>query len=99
MEKAGNWREDFGSAQLHNGVAEVALLPSFLDTVEIHSGYHVFLTPNGDSRGLYVAQKTADGFEVREHGGGKSNISFDYRLVARGRTPLTAAAATGDVRH
>ncbi|MGO9269505.1 MAG: hypothetical protein ACLQOO_04485 [Terriglobia bacterium] len=93
VEKAGDWREDFGSAQLHNGVAEVGLLPSFLDTVDIQSGYHVFLTPSGDSRGLYVAQKTADGFEVREHGGGKSNISFDYRLVARARTPPTAAAA------
>ena len=98
VERAGNWREDFGSAQLHNGVAEVALLPSFLDTVEIQSGYHIFLTPNGDSRGLYVTQKTADGFEVREHGGGKSNIAFDYRLVARPRTP-EASAATGNVPH
>jgi len=89
--RAANWREDFGSAQLHNGVAEVALLPSFLDTVNIQTGYHVFVTPDGDSRGLYVAHKTADGFEVREHGGGKSNISFDYRLVARARNPQTAA--------
>jgi len=100
VEKAGNWREDFGSAQLHSGVAEVALLPSFLDTVDIQSGYHVFLTPGGDSRGLYVVQKTADGFEVREHGGGKSNISFDYRLVARARTQQTATApVAGSVPH
>jgi len=90
VEGVGNWREDFGSAQLHNGVTEVPLLPSFLDTVDIQSGYHVFLTPVGDSRGLYVAQKTADGFEVREHGGGKSNIAFDYRLVARPRSPQAA---------
>ncbi len=99
VEGVGNWREDFGSAQLHNGVAEVALLPSFLDTVDIQSGYHVFLTPVGDSRGLYVAQKTADGFEVREHGGGKSNIAFDYRLVARPRSPQPAAAATRGAQH
>jgi len=90
-ENAGNWREDFGTAQLHSGVVEVALLPSFLDAVDIRQGYLVFLTPDGDSRGLYVAQKAADGFEVREHGGGKSNISFDYRLVARPRRAQTAA--------
>jgi hypothetical protein len=45
----------------------------------------VFLTPNGDSEGLYVAGKTATGFEVREQGGGTSNISFDYRIVAKRR--------------
>jgi hypothetical protein len=33
--------------------------------------YHVFLTPNGDCKGLYVHQKTATSFEVRELGGGK----------------------------
>jgi hypothetical protein len=43
----------------------------------------VFLTPNGDCKGLYVASKTAGGFEVRELGGGTSNISFDYRIVAK----------------
>jgi hypothetical protein len=99
VERAGNWREDFGNGQLHSGVAEVALRPSFLDTADIQSGYHVFLTPNGDSRGLFVARKTADGFEVREHGGGKSNVSFDYRLVARARTPQTAVDQKSHPEH
>ena len=85
-ESAGGWQEDFGTAQLHNGVAIVALMPSFLDRASVRQGYHVYLTADGDSRGLYVAQKTADGFQVREHGGGKSNISFDYRIVAPPRT-------------
>jgi hypothetical protein len=40
----------------------------------------VFITPQGDTAGLYVAQKTADGFAVREHAG-RSNIAFDYRIV------------------
>ena len=44
--------------------------------------YHVFLTPNGDCKGLYVIQKTASSFEVHELGGGSSNVSFDYRIVA-----------------
>lgn len=45
--------------------------------------YHVFITPKGDSEALYVANETASGFEVHEHGGGRSNISFDYRIVGR----------------
>jgi hypothetical protein len=47
------------------------------------ASYHVFITPNGDSKGLYVTAKTATGFEVRESGGGTSSLSFDYRIVAK----------------
>jgi hypothetical protein len=42
----------------------------------------VFLTPNGDCKGLYVHQKTATDFEVRELGNGNSNVKFDYRITA-----------------
>jgi hypothetical protein len=59
------------------------LEPAFASTVNTGEAYRVFLTPNGDSKGLYVASKTAAGFEVREQGGGTSNISFDYRIVAK----------------
>lgn len=43
----------------------------------------MFLTPNGDCKGLYVSNKTANGFEVRELGGGRASIAFDYRIMAR----------------
>jgi hypothetical protein len=85
VESPENWFEDFGSAELSNGVAWVPLEASFAQTVNAAVNYHVFLTPNGDSNGLYVARKTATGFEIREHGGGASNIAFDYRIVARRR--------------
>jgi hypothetical protein len=42
----------------------------------------VFSVPNGDCRGLYVTNKSANSFEVRELGGGASNIRFDYRTTA-----------------
>ena len=78
-----NWFEDFGSGQVSNGAIVIALEPTFRQTVNTNADYHVFLTPNGDSRGLYVARKTATSFEVREQAGGTSNIAFDYRIVAR----------------
>lgn len=78
-----NWFEDIGSARLANGSAVVQLEPTFAQTVNSGVEYHVFLTPNGDCKGLYVANKTAGSFEVRELGGGKASIGFDYRIIAR----------------
>ena len=85
MASPEDWFEDFGSGQLHDGVAEVTLDPTFALAANMDPGYHVFLTPNSDCKGLYVAQKTASGFQVRELQGGKSNITFDYRIVAKRR--------------
>jgi hypothetical protein len=45
--------------------------------------YRVFLTPEGDCRGLYLRRKSANRFEVRELTGGKSSIAFSYRIVGR----------------
>jgi hypothetical protein len=85
VESPENWFEDFGSAELKGGVAWVPLEAAFSEATNASAAYHVFLTPNGDSNGLYVARKTATGFEVREHGGGGSNVAFDYRIVVRRR--------------
>ncbi len=83
VESPENWFEDFGSGQLANGSATVALEPTFAQTVNLVAGYHVFLTPNGDSKGLYISKKTPTSFEVRESGSGRSTLAFDYRIVAR----------------
>jgi len=77
------WFEDFGSGKLETGTATIALDPVFLQTVNANLAYHVFLTPGGDCKGLYVAQKTPTSFQVRELGGGESSVEFDYRIVAR----------------
>ena len=85
VESPENWFEDFGSAELRDGVASIEIDAAFRDTINLGLQYHVFVTPNGDCRGLYVAEKTASGFEVRELGGGTSSVAFDYRIVARRR--------------
>ena len=77
-----NWFEDFGSAQLVNGVAVIKFDPDFIQTVNTGKDYRVFPVPNGDCKGLYVTNKTANSFEVRELGSGSSNIRFDYRITA-----------------
>ena len=75
--------EDVGNARLIDGSATVALAADFRQTIDPSSPYAVFLTPYGDNRGLYVASRTASGFVVREAQGGRSSLSFDYRIVAR----------------
>ena len=82
IESPKNWFEDFGSAELVGGVATVRFDARFIQTVNTAQEYHVFLTPNGDCKGLYVHQKTANSFEVRELGNGNSSVRFDYRITA-----------------
>jgi hypothetical protein len=75
--------EDFGEAQLVNGVANVALEPRFADAIDRTASYLVTVTPEGDCRGLYVAQRNGIGFAVRELQGGRSSLAFAYRIVAK----------------
>ncbi|HXM12617.1 MAG TPA: hypothetical protein VN946_21885 [Terriglobales bacterium] len=83
VEAPENWFEDFGSGQLSDGSARIVLDPVFAQTVNTDLEYHVFLTPNGDCKGLYVRQKSPTSFEVRELGGGTASVAFDYRIIAR----------------
>ena len=72
-----------GPGELSDGSAVISLEPTFSQTVNSAIEYHVFLTPTGDCKGLYVSNKTADSFEVHEVAGGTSSISFDYRIMVR----------------
>lgn len=80
--------EDSGTAQLVRGVAIVRLDPTFAASIEPTAAYRVFVTPDGDTHGLFVAGKTAGGFVVRESQAGRSTVTFDYRILA---TSLGAA--------
>lgn len=75
--------EDFGEAQLAGGRATVALDPKFASAIDNSVRYYVTLTPEGDCRGLYVAQRDPTNFTVRELQGGRSSIQFTYRIVAK----------------
>ena len=83
VEAPENWFEDFGSRHLAGGTSIITLEPTFAQTVNTGEDYHVFLTPNGDCKGLFVTHKTETSFEVRELGDGSSDVSFDHRIAAR----------------
>lgn len=75
--------EDFGQAQLVNGHSRVALDARFASTIDRMSKYMVFITPHGQSNGIYVSNSSVSGFTVEENGIPHSSLSFDYRIVAR----------------
>jgi len=83
MQSAENWLEDAGSGQLSSGSARIELDSAFAQTVNAGVEYHVFLTPKGDCKGLYVTNESPTGFGVRELSGGTSSIAFDYRIMAK----------------
>jgi hypothetical protein len=82
MESPEVWFEDFGAAKLKRGRGIVKLDADFAKVIK-RGDYTVFLTLEGDCRGLYVRRKSAASFEVRELIGGKSSVAFSYRIVGR----------------
>ena len=79
------WFEDFGSAQLADGLAVVMLDPMFLEAVEVDEGENamkVFVTPTSPNQGLWV-QKGADHFTVRASADESNEATFDWRVVVK----------------
>jgi len=98
--------EDNGTAQLVNGTANVQLDTAFAHSIDKHQAYQVMLTPDGDTKGLYIASKSPTGFVVREVQGGHATISFDYHIYAAAlgqagvrMTEMSAAQATAMMPH
>jgi hypothetical protein len=88
--------EDNGEAMLVNGRADVTLDTQFVNAIDASSQYLVSVTPEGDCHGLYVSNRTPRGFTVRELEGGRADVAFEYRIVAKRygvnapRLPMTA---------
>ena len=84
VESPESWFEDFGRAKLVRGRARVKLDRNFAAVVRTNN-YHVFLSPENETKGLYVSTRNRAGFEVREQGAGTGSARFSYRIVARRR--------------
>jgi len=69
-----------GRDKLQGGVKQV-LFDNNIDKL-ISDDYNVLITPTGPCQGLFVVEKKNVGFVVRELGGGTSDVSFDWMIVA-----------------
>jgi hypothetical protein len=82
MESPESWFEDFGRAEVIDGHARVELDADFAALVRTDD-YHVFVTAEGESNGLYVSARTEAAFDVDEQGKGTSSLPFSYRVAAK----------------
>jgi len=67
---------DEGFARLGNGKANVSINPVLRELI---SGYNVFLSAEGLTRGIYIAEKTSSYFVVKSINAG-SNVGFSWML-------------------
>ena len=76
--------QDFGTGQLVNGEAYIALDPILKKSLQIDAQHplKVYVTLEGDCNGVYVTNKSANGFTVKELQGGTSNAPFSWQIVA-----------------
>ncbi|MEZ4807763.1 MAG: hypothetical protein R2815_09905 [Flavobacteriales bacterium] len=75
--------QDYGVGKLVNGHAVVVLEPTLSMNLHVDEDHplKVFVQLEGDCNGVYVTNKSADGFEVHELGGGTSNVEFSWSIV------------------
>jgi hypothetical protein len=90
--------EDDGEAQLQLGQAYVSLKPDFAATIDTRVPYLVFVTPEGD-QAMFVSRRSPAGFTIRAIGGGHSNVSFAYRVVANAASPPEQVGGFREVRQ
>ena len=76
--------EDYGTGQLINGTANISIDPIFTNNIVVDQDHplKVFIQLEGDCNGVYVTNKSASSFTVKELQNGTSNVSFSYHIVA-----------------
>ncbi len=76
--------QDFGVGQLVNGQVQINIDPLLKGSIYIDREHplKVYVTLEGECNGIYVTNKSADGFTVKELHGGTSNVAFSWQIVA-----------------
>ncbi|WP_152558154.1 beta strand repeat-containing protein [Altibacter lentus] len=76
--------QDYGTGKLVNGEARINIDPILKEAIFVDDKHplKVFVTLEGECNGVYVTDKSADGFTVKELQGGTSNVPFSWQLVA-----------------
>ncbi len=76
--------QDFGTGQLINGEAYIELDPILKKSLHIDAKHplKVYVTLEGDCNGVFVTNKSVNGFTVKELQGGTSNAPFSWQIVA-----------------
>jgi len=76
--------QDFGISQLVDGYAHITIDPDLAINLNVSEDHplKVYVTLEGDCNGVYVTNKSVNGFDVKELQGGQSNVQFSWQIVA-----------------
>ncbi len=76
--------QDYGIGELINGYSRIKIDPNFSKNIRVDSEHpiKVFIQLEGNCNGVYVTNKSATGFEVKELNDGDSNVQFSWSIVA-----------------
>lgn len=72
-----------GSGQLSNGEAIIAFDPETVASISSEIPLKISVTLTDQANGVYVTEKSANGFKVKELANGTSNATFDWVVIAR----------------
>ncbi|MCS7188269.1 MAG: hypothetical protein NZ933_00535, partial [Bacteroidia bacterium] len=92
---------DFGSGQLQNGQAYIALDPIFANNIVVNEQHplRVYIQLEDECEGVYVTNKSSRGFEVRELRGGRSNARFSWYVIANRKDEVEPTTGKIISRH
>ena len=76
--------EDYGSGELNNGETHITIDPVFVKNTVVNEKHplRAFVQIEGECNGVYITNKTAQGFDVKELNNGKSNVKFMWHIIA-----------------
>jgi hypothetical protein len=76
--------QDFGNGNLVNGQAHIDLDPDFSKNILVNNNHplRVIIQLEGDCKGVFVTNKTGNGFDVKELQNGNSNVAFTWFVSA-----------------
>jgi hypothetical protein len=92
--------QDYGIGQLTNGFAHISLDPDLSLNINVSDDHpmKVFVTLEGDCKGVYITNKSVTGFDVVELQGGNSNVQFSWQIVAT-RANEQTTLTDGSIEH
>jgi len=76
--------QDFGAGQLKGGTTHIDLEKLLTRSIRVDEKHplKVFIQLEGECNGVFVTNKSAKGFDVKELQGGKSDVPFTWQIVA-----------------
>jgi hypothetical protein len=92
--------QDYGIGKLVNGVAVISIDPILAKNIFVNEEHplKVFVQLEGDCKGVFVTNKSSNGFTVKELQNGNSNVSFSWQIVAT-RADMLSSNGTIHSKH